>query len=358
MWLHKLRLSNFKNHKKVEVELPQGWVCITGDNGVGKSNILDAVWYLANSRSYFNNLDQQLILHDSPGFSIKAEFVNDVPIEIACRLESGKRKQVLLNDVPVRKLSQYLGTIPVVMITPFDIGLILDGSEERRRFIDTALCKVYPEYLQALDNYKRALESRNKQLKAFAKSGKRDVELLESYDMVLIKNTPIIYDYRSKFVAELIQYFRPVYAKLSGDIEKAEIVYVSQIKERTMAEWLAMQLEKDLILERTTKGVHQDDLDFLIHGFYVKKYGSQGQTKSFVIAMQIALYEWLREKKGVAPILLLDDIYEKIDAGRAASLMQIIHDLKPQQVIVTDSHKERVQKNIAHFEGEHFFWDM
>lgn len=358
MWLKKLRISNFKNHTKAEHELPKGWVCITGPNGVGKTNILDAIWYLANSRSYFNHLDQQLIKHDAPGFSLKAEFEHDVPVEIVCRLEAGKRKQLLLNDVPVRKLSQYLGTVPVVMISPFDIALILDGSEERRKFMDVALCKVYPEYLQALDQYKKALESRNKQLKLFAQQGVRDVELLEAFNRVLIETAPVLHSFRLNFVHELALHFNPIYQRLSGDKEKAEIVYSSQLNERTMKEWLQMQLEKDLILERTTKGIHQDDLEFLLHGFQVKKFASQGQTKSFVIALQIALFEWLREKKGITPILLLDDIYEKIDAQRSESLMQIIHELKPDQIFVTDTHKDRVQKNIEHFDGRHYFWDM
>ncbi|MCO6494980.1 MAG: DNA replication and repair protein RecF [Bacteroidetes bacterium] len=358
MWLRKIRISNFKNHTKLEHSLPKGWVCITGPNGVGKTNVLDAIWYLANSRSYFNNIDQQLVRHGSPGFSLKAEFESEIPVEVSCRLEVGKRKQLLLNDVPVRKLSQYLGTVPVVMITPFDIALVLDGGEERRKFMDVALCKVYPEYLTALDKYKKALESRNKQLKMFAKKGSQDTELLDAFNVVLIETAPVLFDFRKKLIEEISLLFNPIYQKLSGDKEFAEIVYRSQLEEHSMEDWLSMQLQKDIILERTTKGCHQDDLDFLIHKHHVKKFGSQGQTKSFVIALQLALFEWMRDKKGIVPILLLDDIYEKIDAKRSESLMQIIHELSPEQVFVTDTHKERVQQNITQFEGPHFFWDM
>lgn len=358
MWLNKLRLVNFKNHQKIELELPKGWVCITGANGVGKTNILDAIWFLANSRSYFNSLDQQLILHNSPGFSLKAELQSDIPVEISCRLEAGKRKQLALNDAPVRKLSQYIGTVPVVMITPFDITLILDGSEERRKFLDMALCKVYPDYLVHLDRYKKALENRNKQLKIFAKRGFRDLILLEPYDNVLMETAPIIFGYRKKFVEELTTLFNPLYSQLSGDKEQAQIIYQSQLTDRDMSSWLQLQLDKDLILERTTKGTHQDDLEFLLSGHSVKKFGSQGQTKSFVIALQLSLYSWLRDKKGFAPLLLLDDIYEKIDAQRAASLMQIIHQMQPEQVFVTDTHKDRVMQNLQDLEGEKSFIEI
>jgi DNA replication and repair protein RecF len=346
MHINKLRLINFKNHQKWEAKFELGWVCITGNNGVGKTNILDAIWFAANSRSYFNPSDKELIKHQEPGFSIRAEFQQDVIVEVVCRLEEGKRKQLLVNEQPVKKLSEYIGRIPMVMITPFDVGLISEGGEGRRRFMDIALCKVYPEYLQALDNYKKALENRNKQLKAFVSRGFRDLILLQSFDRILIKEAPIIFGFRKMFCKEIVNFFNILYQEISGKKEMATLEYQSQLMDREMATWLELQLDKDLILERTTKGTHQDDLIFSIDNHPIKKYGSQGQSKSYVIALQLALFQWLKEKKGYSPILLLDDIFEKIDANRSEALMQVIDKLAPKQIFVTDTHTERVNENL------------
>lgn len=358
MWLEKLRIVQFKNHSKTELNLQPGWVCITGSNGVGKTTILDAIWFLANSRSYFTTVDQQLIQHEQSGFSLKAQLKGSDEFDISCRLEAGKRKQLTLNEVPVKKLSSYIGTLPVVMITPSDIEWVGEGSEIRRRFVDMALCKVYPTYLQALDTYKKALESRNKQLKWMAKNDSKDPLLLSAFDAILIENAPILFGYRKQFVEELKTHFAPLYQSLSGDKEKADIFYESHLQERDMAAWLQLQKEKDTILERTTKGPHLDDLNFQLNSYPVKKYASQGQTKSFVIALQLALFCWLRDKKNKAPLLLLDDIYEKIDGKRIEALMKLIETIGPEQVFITDTHKERVEQNLEGFVKEKQYIDL
>jgi DNA replication and repair protein RecF len=346
MWIKNLQLINFKNHPKTLLSLAKGWTSITGKNGIGKTNILDAIWFIANSRSYFNAIDQQLIMHNTEGFSLNALFIDEENYQLNCKCPLGQRKQFVFNDKPIRKISEFIGTVPIIMITPFDINLVFEGSEARRKFIDSALCKVYPDYLQALDTYKKALDNRNKQLKLFAKKGFKDLLLIEAYDNILQKFAPIIFEYRTTFCNELNTYFEESYQVISGKNEVSTLHLVSHLQEKSMANWLINQIEKDLILERTTKGPHVDDLIFEINKQALKKYASQGQIKSFVIALQLALYQWMNAKTNKKPILLLDDIFEKIDQERANNLMQKIQSLAIEQVIITDTHKERVDEQL------------
>jgi DNA replication and repair protein RecF len=358
MWLRKLKIINFKNHAAKEYELNKGWVCITGLNGVGKTNILDAIWFISNCRSYFGTTDQHLILTNEIGFSIKTWVVGKQEMEVLCRLEKGKRKNFVVNESPIKKLSEHLGTIHLVFITPSDISLVLDHSDERRKFVDLALSKVYPDYLSHLEKYKKALESRNSQLKQFAKNNFVDLILLEPYSNILVHTASPIYTYRKQFIEELNKDFAYFYSRLTQENEIASINYASHLNDKNMQELLFQNIEKDLILERTLKGIHADDLIFELNGFPLKKFASQGQIKSFVIAIKLALFVWTRNKTSQIPILLLDDIYEKIDGQRAEILMQIISELKIEQVFVTDTHKERVETNLKNLQDHTFFIDL
>lgn len=358
MWVEKIKLINFKNHESQLLELGKGWVCITGNNGTGKTNILDAIWFLANCKSYFSLQDQQLILHNKDGLSIKATINTDSEnekIEFACRLESGKRKKFSRNGNFYKKLSEHLGYIPLVMITPFNISLVYEGSEGRRKYMDMALCKVYPEYLNALENYNKAKEYRNKQLKIFAENNQYDVVLLEQYNKVLCKNAPLIHEYRKKFTEEIALHIHNLSLQIMPENENHHVSYLSDLNEHSMEELLSQNLHKDRILERTTKGIHKDDLAFEINGLPLSKYGSQGQTKSFVICIELALFVWFKEKKKFAPLLLLDDLFEKIDEQRASGLMKLINELNPDQVFITDTHKERIENLISGTDKAQFF---
>jgi DNA replication and repair protein RecF len=358
MWVEKIKLINFKNHESQLLELGKGWVCISGNNGTGKTNILDAIWFLANCKSYFSLLDQQLILNGKEGLSIKANIVSeseDEKTEYACRMESGKRKKFSRNGNFYKKLSDHLGFIPLVMITPFNIALVYEGSEGRRKYMDMALCKVYPEYVTALENYQKAREYRNKQLKIFAENNQYDSVLLEQYNKVLCKNAPLIHAFRKKFSEEITANIQTLATEIMPEKEQHQIIYHSDLNLLSMEDLLTQNLHKDRILERTTKGIHKDDLEFVINGMPLSKYGSQGQTKSFVICLELALFVWFREKKHISPILLLDDVFEKIDEQRAAGLMRLINMLNPDQIFITDTHKERIENLISGSDKSHFF---
>jgi DNA replication and repair protein RecF len=347
MELHSLRLVHFKNHHKREFTFPKGWICFTGKNGIGKTNILDAIWYLANSRSYFNAQDQQLIAFQQPGFSLQSVFHTPNPTQINSVCPFGKRKQISINDKWIQKISDYIGLIPMVMITPFDIQLVFEGGEARRKWMDSYLCKVFPDYLIALDKYKKGLEMRNKQLKLFKKNGLFDKDLLWALNKILCDQAPIIHEYRQHFVHDLSQLFHPFYNQLSGNSEVPQMEYESPLNTNTMDHWLLERQDKDLMLERTTKGIHTDDMLLYLNHNELKKFGSQGQIKSYVIAMQLAVFSWLKQHKKTTPILLLDDIFEKIDHHRAQALMNGIQQLQVQQVFLTDTHRDRVRQHLS-----------
>lgn len=348
MWLQKLQLNHFKNHHHSHWELEPGWVCISGPNGIGKTNILDSIWMLAYTRSYFSVPDKDLIQKGAPGFSVLGELQSQSNLlAMQIRLEEGKRKQLFMELNPVSKISDWLGVLDVIMITPFDIHWVYEGAEVRRKFIDQALCKCFPEYLSALQQYKKALENRNKQLKIFGRNSRtRDPLLLEHYDHVLNQTAPRIFAARQQFCSHIGALFKKYYAAIAGSQESVQISYKSHLSLQSMASLLVENMERDFILERTTKGVHSDDIEFSLNEMSLKKFGSQGQTKSFVIALQLALYEWFTLTKATQPVLLLDDIFEKIDERRSESLMEVIEQLNPAQVFVTDTHQERIQNHM------------
>ncbi|MFN5890367.1 MAG: DNA replication/repair protein RecF [Bacteroidota bacterium] len=355
MHISKLQLFNFKNHESLNLELIPGVNILTGNNGVGKTNCLDAVHCLSNGKSYFTSLDSQLIKHGQDFFTIKAAVGNAIDTqdttEILLQFDKGK-KTIKKNGKNYPRLSDHIGFIQTVMITPYDIELVLGNSDERRRFMDLLISQLNTEYLHHLMVYRKAVEQRNSLLKAW--SGRNmDDDLLESFDQKLIPSATLIHQIRYSITQEIIPIFKRIYAALASTDELVEINYSSPLHENAMQDLLKLNRSNDLFAERTTAGPHKDDWVFELQGNPLRKFGSQGQIKSFVIALKIAQYRFFQEKLGKTPILLLDDIFEKIDESRAQRLMELVESEGFGQILITDTHPERVEKHLSQLNGEH-----
>lgn len=339
-----LQLFYFKNHEEQHLQFCNGINCITGPNGSGKTNILDAVYYLANTKSFFNGIDQQLIKHGHDFFSIHGFFENDTTTEILVNFGKGK-KTLKKNGKVYSRLIDHIGIIQTVFITPYDISLVLEGSEERRRFLDFTISQTDRQYLEQLSLYKKLLDQRNAFLKQ-AEGRPVDPLLLETFDDRMAIAGQRIFEKRREFIAEFTPYFQEFYGFLSGEAEHPTLLYVSELHEKPLKDLLYLNRDKDRILQRTGSGTHKDDLEFLLGDYPLKKYGSQGQIKSYVIALKLAQYKYFLEKTGKKPILLLDDIFEKIDGSRAGKLMELVARDYFGQIIITDTHADRVKEHL------------
>jgi DNA replication and repair protein RecF len=346
--LKSLQIFNFKNHAEQRFEFCSQINCITGKNGVGKTNLLDAVYYLANAKSFFNGIDAQIIRHGSEFFSLHGWFEmqeQEGEFDILVTFTDKGKKTMKKNGKTYARLLDHIGFIQTVFITPYDISLVLEGSEERRRFVDFTLCQTDREYLEVLAYYKKIQDQRNAFLKKM--DGRiADPDILESYDARLIPAAEKIHKKRTSFINTFLPYFKEYYNFISDDQDSCALNYISELQENNFADLLMKYRERDRVLMRTGSGIHKDEFEFLLNGFPLKKYGSQGQIKSFVIALKLAQYRFFQDKTRHKAILLLDDIYEKIDATRAAKLMQLVASDFFGQIIITDTHEDRVKQHL------------
>lgn len=344
MWLQKLSLINFKNYSEAELSFSESVNAFTGNNGAGKTNLLDAIHYLSLCKSFFNPIDSQQIRQGEDLFMIQGTFKKEKKDEtIYCGLKRAQKKIFKRNKKEYSRLADHIGIFPLVMISPNDISLIIEGSEERRKFIDNVISQTDPSYLDELINYNRNLLNRNALLKQIADSGKYDPSLMEIYDDQLISSGSKIFEKRKSFMIGFREIFNKHYSYLSEDAEQVELVYDSPLLQDDFSVILKKNLERDRILERTSSGIHKDELSFSIHGMSLKKFGSQGQQKSFLIALKLAQYSFLKEEKGFEPLLLLDDIFDKLDHKRTTKLMKMVSDNDFGQIFITDTSKERVE---------------
>ena len=354
MHLSRLSLINFKNYTEVELDLNEGVNCFLGNNGEGKTNLLDAVYYLSYCKSYFNSVDSQNIRFDQPFFVIQGDFQEEEhSTEIYCGVKKGQKKQFKRNKSPYKKLADHIGLYPSVIITPYDSNLILDGSEVRRKFLDAVISQFDKSYLEALISYNKALSQRNAYLKQAIESGQFSADLLEIWDMQLIDKGDFIFETRSKFLNEFIEGFDRLYKEISQGKEDVLLRYKTALNESSMKEVLSLNMQKDRYSGYTTGGIHKDDLEFLISGNGLKKFASQGQQKSFLIALKLAQYEFIYSQTKVKPILLLDDIYDKLDNHRLGFLLSLLSSDKIGQTFITDTDLNRVpdileSKGIEH----------
>lgn len=348
MQIRQLSLYHFKNHASLKIAFSPGITCITGSNGMGKTNILDAVYLLSTCKSYFNPTDYQLIRHGEELCSVTAQFVNGQQTDLQLQIEQGKKKKLKRNDKYYEKLIDHIGLIHVVMITPDDIELVLGHSDVRRKFLDICISQTDRVYLNTLSEYQKLLDRRNAQLKLFAKHRHYDPLLIEGIDHRLVPAGIYIHERRREVLEKLNAYFNGIYPAFSSGTEQVSFRYESDLNGEDFAALLKSATDRDLALERTSAGVHRDDIVFEMDGNPLKRFGSQGQNKSFLIALKLAQYRFYAETLGSKPILLLDDMFEKIDETRATRLIELLESDNFGQIIITDTHADRVKK---HFEN-------
>jgi DNA replication and repair protein RecF len=354
MYLSKLSLTNFKNYQQAELEFSPKINCFVGNNGVGKTNILDAIHYLSLTKSFFNNIDSSNIRHSEDFFIIQGTFnKNGDEDNIFCSFQRQKQKVLKRNSKDYQKLSDHVGRYPVVMISPADSALIVEGSEERRRFLNKIISQYDPEYLDSVLKYNKALQQRNKLLKDFRDSGSFEEDMLSVWDSQLIRYGNYIYGEREKLVRELIPVFREYYTFISDDREAVKLGYRSHLDDGEFGKTLKNALVKDRILEYTTVGIHKDDLGFEMSDFPVKSIGSQGQQKSYLVALKLAKFDYIKRKAGFPPILLLDDVFDKFDADRVEQIIRLVGNHRFGQIFITDTHQDRLQHILSSLDAEH-----
>lgn len=345
MYLQKLSLLNFKNYEDAELTFSEEVNAFVGGNGEGKTNLLDAIHYLSMCKSYFNPIDTQNIKHDCDFFLVQGTFITDGNEEnIYCGLKRNQRKIFKRNQKEYERLADHIGLLPVVLISPTDTSLITEGSEERRKFIDSIISQYDKIYLDDLINYNKVLSHRNALLKHFAQSRRFDEASLEIWDEQLIVLAEKIYDRRLDFVNKFLPIFRNYYQFISQGREAVSVFYESHLHKGNFSDVLKTALEKDRIMQFTTVGIHKDELIFTIEEHPVKRFASQGQQKSFLIALKLAQFDFIKEIKKMKPVLLLDDIFDKLDDLRVKRLMELVSKDNFGQIFITDAHPERVKK--------------
>jgi DNA replication and repair protein RecF len=354
MYLKKLSLTFFKNYDQADLEFSPKINCFVGNNGVGKTNILDAIHYLSLTKSFFNNIDSANIKHDEDYFIVQGNFVRDSEENnIFCSFHKQKQKNLKRNGKEYHKLSDHVGRYPVVMISPADSSLIVDGSEVRRKFLNKIISQYDPGYLDAVLKYNKVLQQRNKLLKDFKFAGRFDSDMLTIWDSQLIKYGNYIFAEREVLVNELIPVFNEYYSLISGEKEIVRLNYRSHLKEGDFAQLLLHSVDKDRILEYTTVGIHKDDLILEMDGFPVKSLGSQGQQKSYLVALKLAKFDYIKRKAGFSPILLLDDIFDKFDAARVEQIIRLVGNHRFGQIFITDTHKGRLQDILTTVDSDY-----
>lgn len=349
MYLEKINLINFKNYESLNTEFSEGVNCLVGLNGCGKTNLLDAVFYLSFTKSAFNLSDHQNIMHGEPFFSVTGVFKTGTRRnEVQITLQQQHSKQILVDQKKKKKASGHVGDFPVVLVAPGDMDLILEGSEIRRKMIDMLLSQLDQLYLEDLMTYSRALKHRNQLLKYFYKNQLHDQDQLDPFDQIILRTGKRIAETRSRFVARYEPLLQEHFRWISNGKEQVTLRYSSSFLEDDFEDTFYRALEKDMILQRTTQGIHRDDIIFEMNNYPLKKYGSQGQQKSYIIALKLSQFDILFEQKGFKPILLLDDIFDKLDDERIGKIVDLIENHKFGQIFLTDARPERTW----HFLGD------
>lgn len=341
--LQKITLIQFRNYSQAVFRFQAPVTCITGPNGSGKTNLLDAVYYLCYTKSYFSNNQQLSARSGTDGFRVEGTFGNENRQElIACKWQAGK-KELTADGVPYERMTDHIGKYAAVMVAPDDLELINGGSELRRKWVDSILCQTSRDYLECLLQYQRVLQQRNAWLKMEAMRPSSDDVSLDFYNQQLSSAGTFIYEQRKAFLERFLPLVNPFYHQLSGGKEEISILYTTDLDQKPLAQWLGEGLQHDLRLQRTLRGIHKDDWDFRLGDALVRQFGSQGQKKSFLFALKLAQYRYLATELGSLPVLLLDDIFEKLDQSRIEALLRIIRGPGFGQVLLTDTHRQRVQ---------------
>lgn len=343
-YIKKIWLQNFKNYSEFEAVLSPHINAIVGKNGIGKTNFLDAIYYLGFTKSAFNSIDSQLIRTNEPHFILNGHFANkDDSDFISCRLIAGKKKEINKNKKPIKKVADHIGNYPIVMVTPYDTDLIRDSSESRRKFFDGLISQMDSKYLELLLKYKNLVKQRNALLKTHLKTGRLDDELLSVLTEQMIPIATSINKQRAQILKIFTPEFQKIYAQISSGDEQIGINYSPQTSKKEIQLGFKQSEEKDKILGRTNYGPHRDDYEFLMNDISVNKFASQGQQKSFIIALKVAQFNLIENAKKIKPILMLDDFFDRIDHERIDNFVKMLEADSFGQVFITDSHPERVE---------------
>lgn len=315
-----------------------------GKNGIGKTNVLDAIYHLAYGKSYFNPLAVQNIKHGEDFFVIDAEFEkNDRTEQIVCSLKKGQKKVLKRNGKAYDKFSDHIGFIPLVIISPADRDLIVEGSETRRKFMDSVISQLDAQYLQQLIHYQKVISQRNALLKYFALNHVFDADTLSIYNEQLEQYGSSIFEKRTAFIEQFVPIFNKHHRAITGSQETVQLKYESHLETKNLLQLLAENLGKDRALQYTSVGIHKDDLSFCIDEHPIKKFGSQGQQKSYLIALKLAQFEFLKKQSGVKPLLLFDDIFDKLDETRVGKIIEMVNSDTFGQLFISDTHSERTE---------------
>ncbi|HPJ11055.1 MAG TPA: DNA replication and repair protein RecF [Flavobacterium sp.] len=347
MYLKKISLFNYKNFPEASFDFNEKINCFVGKNGIGKTNVLDAIYQLAYGKSYFNPLAVQNIKHGEDFFVIDGEFEKQGRSEqIVCSLKKGQKKILKRNGKMYDKFSDHIGFIPLVIISPADRDLIVEGSETRRKFIDSVISQLDSTYLQQLIQYQKILAQRNALLKYFALNQTFENETLSIYNERLDVLGHEIFEKRKTFLSDFIPIFNRHHQAITGSAETVQLVYESQLENNSLLALLDENLSRDRAAHYTTVGIHKDDLSFEIDHYPIKKFGSQGQQKSFLIALKLAQFEFVKKQCGEKPILLFDDIFDKLDESRVSKIVEMVNNDEFGQLFLSDTHAERTQTII------------
>jgi len=341
--INQLHIENFKNLTSVKTDFNSRIVCFCGENGAGKTNLLDAIYYLSFGKSYFNGSDSKNIKHEENYFNLRAKCLlkNDEYEIFIAAVRQGKKK-IKINQQEYERLADHVGRFPLVIITPYDLELIDNGSIERRRFIDRLIAQTNSDYLNNLIRYEKALMQRNASLKWMKDNNKADKKLIEPYNVVLAQCASLIYQLRVRYIEEINSNSKQIYHELSGKNEFIDAIYESQLNTEKLENLLNTSFDIDVAMARTTSGIHRDDIVFRLNNHPAQHFASQGQKKSLVVSLKFAEYNILKNEKGFKPVLLLDDLSERLDPNRTQNLVQMIASDNFGQVFMTDTVKDKM----------------
>ncbi len=360
MYLQKLKLTNFKNYETADLGFSEKINCFVGDNGVGKTNLMDAIYYLSFCKSYFNPQDMMNIRHTEDAFAIHGTYLRNEnqSDSVSCIQRRNQKKLFRMNKKDYDRLADHIGLFPLVIVSPSDSDLISLGSEERRKYFDGVISQFDKVYLDDLLNYSRALQHRNALLKSIAEHGGQSIESIEVWDQQMLEPGQRIFEKRTLFLKEFYPLFQNYFEFVSEGREAVNIEYESQLRNLEFKELLRSSIRKDLAMRYTTAGIHKDDFMFSISGYSAKRFGSQGQQKSLLIALKLSQFEYTRTTKGYKPILLFDDIFDKLDERRVGQLVKLVGADDFGQVFITDTQPDRIEKIFKQVEIEHRIFNV
>jgi DNA replication and repair protein RecF len=355
MYIRELSVLNYKNFGEATLGFSRKVNCFIGNNGVGKTNLLDAIYYLSFCKSYFNIPDSQNVRHTMDYFALQGKYeLNEGSEEIHCGFKNGQKKKIRRNKKEYERFSDHIGLLPLVMISPADSVLIQGGSEERRRFMDSVISQYDRSYLDWLVRYNRVVQQRNNLLKNCAGQSNVDPDIFAIWDEQMIQLGEKIHLKRRQFLEELLPVFQKYYSLISGGNETVSLEYGSQLNNQAFEQLLKESFSRDRLLQFSTAGIHKDDLELKLDGYPIKRLGSQGQNKTYLIALKFAQFDFICSLNSIKPILLLDDIFDKLDSERVEEIVKLVSDDHFGQIFITDTNREHLDGILREAGGEDF----